>query len=445
MVMRTIPNTDQQYYMVSFDKDGCERADSTGALDSDALVTRLCKDTAEITDVFFLAHGWKGDVPAAIAQYDEWLGAMHALPGGRERAEQRTGGFNPLTIGLHWPSQPWGDERVAGTTASGHTLGDDSIEYQTNFFTDAIADSDTAREAIALILAAPQQYAETGELPLEVHEAYDTLFRVSGLADDTELADLLGDQPSPWDAETIFQAALLEDVHADNTLAGGNFSDALLSPLRQMSFWKMKKRARKFGESGAARLLSQLMGVAGPQVRFHLMGHSFGCIVVSTAVQRAAKNLTTWRPVDSLFLVQGALSLWAFASEVQGQATPGYLHSVVRDAMVGGAIAATYSRYDHAVGKYYPIAARLGSQADLSATLPKYGGIGAFGMQGIGAAKIVVVAGNVATPYGLARGKLYNVEAHGVISGGDGASGAHSDIAHLEIAHLAWELVTLDS
>ena len=42
------------------------------------------------------------------------------------------------------------------------------------------------------------------------------------------------------------------------------------------------------------------------------MGHSFGCIVASATVAGPAAQRVLPRPVDSLFLVQGALSLWAY-------------------------------------------------------------------------------------------------------------------------------------
>ena len=45
----------------------------------------------------------------------------------------------------------------------------------------------------------------------------------------------------------------------------------------------------------------------------------------------------------------------------------------------------------------------------------------------------------MAEEYNLASGRIYNIEASRVICSGDGASGAHSDIAHPEIAHLLWQ------
>jgi len=442
MPIRTIPGTDQQYHLVSFDESGKENGTNGGAPDSEALLAALREAGKSPTDVFFVAHGWKGDVPAAIEQFDSWLGAMHNEAGGRARAEARAGGFRPLIVGLHWPSQPWGDENIAASGARGGLLGGGDDE-PVDFFADLLADDAAGRDALETILAAPRLYGDCQELPEQVREAYDTLFRASGLAGDDGLADLDDDKAAPWDPDAVFRAARAEEALAHAHSLGGGIGDALLSPLRQLSFWKMKNRARVVGESGIADLLARLMSASGPEVRYHLMGHSFGCIVASAAVQ-AASSKPGWRPVDSLLLVQGALSLWAFAASVPGEdkGTTGYFRRIVDNELVGGPMAATSSSHDTAVGRFYPIGARLRKQTTLAADLPKYGGIGAFGVQGAGAQELVLEPGNVTKPYGLARRKLYNLESSKVIAHGNGASGAHSDIAHPELAHFAWEMVT---
>ena len=74
MPRRTVPGTDFEYHLVLFDEDGHERKEQDGALYS--------KDApgagrpTGVTDVFLVSHGWKGDIPAAIRQYDRWVGAM---------------------------------------------------------------------------------------------------------------------------------------------------------------------------------------------------------------------------------------------------------------------------------------------------------------------------------------------------------------------------------
>ena len=43
--------------------------------------------------------------------------------------------------------------------------------------------------------------------------------------------------------------------------------------------------------------------------------------------------------------------------------------------------------------------------------------------------------------YGFEPGHIYNLEASHVIKNGGGFSGAHSDIAHPEVAHAMWQAV----
>ena len=73
--------------------------------------------------------------------------------------------------------------------------------------------------------------------------------------------------------------------------------------------------------------------------------------------------------------------------------------------------------------------------------LPKYGGIGAFGLQGQGLTVHDLPIGDAVQPYDFQRGHIYNLECTNVIKDGSGASGAHSDIAKPEVAHAMWESI----
>jgi hypothetical protein len=108
MGFETIPGTDIQYGLMSFDADGYERHEQSGPM-SRALIDNATADS--ITNVFFFCHGWKGDVPAAKDQYNRWIGAFMNSED-RQNASQFFPNFRPLLIGLHWPSLPWGDEEL---------------------------------------------------------------------------------------------------------------------------------------------------------------------------------------------------------------------------------------------------------------------------------------------------------------------------------------------
>src|SRR5205823_6873145 len=99
----TIQNTDIHYGLIAFDGDGIERSEAAGKF-SQKLIEDI--SSQQITNVFFFSHGWKGDVPAAIEQYDKWIGALMKSPD-VQRAPQLLPAFRPLFVGLHWPSLPW--------------------------------------------------------------------------------------------------------------------------------------------------------------------------------------------------------------------------------------------------------------------------------------------------------------------------------------------------
>ena len=99
----------------------------------------------------------------------------------------------------------------------------------------------------------------------------------------------------------------------------------------------------------------------------------------------------------------------------------------------------TRSKWDKAVGVCYPLASRMKGSVEFAAGLPKYGGIGAFGIQGLPdniRGEIPMAAATDA--YDFEDGKVYNLDASKYICQGTGASGAHSDIAGAEVAHAIW-------
>lgn len=442
MPIHKVPDTDLSYYLVSYDENGEERPEDDGKFLSQAVIERAA---ANCSDVFFLSHGWKGDIPAAIEQYDKWIGAMAALEADRAAARRADPNFAPLIVGLHWPSLPWGDEEMPKATGGAVLSATDDIQTQVDFYAAKIADTKIARDAIKLIFEAARANPEATALTADVRSAYTTLFRESGLQTGATNGAPGADQDA-FDPDVVVKQASegalqIPALRVPGVLSfGEKLRDIVLAPLRQISFWKMKNRARVFGENGGHRLLSQLQSTA-PSARFHLMGHSFGCIVASAAVAGAPDGEPLPRPVDTLFLVQGALSLWSFAARIPYANQPaGYFHSIIERGLVNGPILTTRSIHDTAVGRYYPLGAEVRKQFLLAEEYPKYGGVGAFGIRGIPSAREVILQPQT-TQYAFRPRALYNIEASRIISQGGGASGAHSDIAHPEVAHAFWQAV----
>ncbi len=434
MPVKTVTGTSLSYYLITFDALGNER-DESGIRVSQEVLKVLTNEP--ITDVFLISHGWLGDIPAAYQQYDKWISAMAAQKADIERMQQVRSQFRPLLIGLHWPSKPWGDEELKGSEVSFDLQDVTPVERLVEQYASRIANTEPSRQALETIFQAAREDIAPLTLPTEVRQAYEILNQESSLGSEGEGA-APGSDRELFDPERIFQTAERELV------SDRGFSwDGILAPLRTLSFWKMKDRARQFGESGGFKLLADLQRTAGDNVRFHLMGHSFGCIVVSAMLAGPNGRGSLVRPVNSVSLVQGALSHWSYCSYIPvAPGRAGYFRSVVTDRKVDGPIITTQSKFDTAVGKMYPIGAGIRQQISFAPKLPKYGALGTFGACGLDPSTVVdmnMLA--VDASYQFEPRKIYNLESSKFICDvrdGDWG-GAHNDIAKPEVAHAVWQ------
>jgi hypothetical protein len=296
------------------------------------------------------------------------------------------------------------------------------------------------RAALETIFTAADAPASPAtQLSPEVRAAYEILDREANLGSGGPAGGPGADR-EPFDPDWIFQ-----ESRGDATTFAFRLPsrDDLLAPLRALSFWQMKDRARQFGEGGGNALLCALQQAAGGRdVRFHLMGHSFGCIVVSAMLKGSGEGGGSARSAASLALVQGALSLWSYCDDIPpARGKPGYFQRIFASGQVRGPVVTTQSEFDNAVGYWYPLAAGTARQVDfvVTGTLPTYGGVGKFGIQGPGP---VLVAGELLPPnssYDFKAGKVYNLASGKFICEGGGFSGAHSNIDKPAVAHAIWE------
>jgi hypothetical protein len=430
MGFETIPETDIQYGLISFDADGNERSEQSGLM-SQALIRKAAAES--ITNVFFFCHGWQGDLPGAKDQYNRWLKAfMNSAD--RQQAARRFPQFRPLLIGLHWPSKPWGDEelRAGAFGVPGDALDPEAL---LRIYLDRLGDRPEIRQPLQIIIDA-RHNAAPDELPPQVRQAYLDLNDALGLKSEGVDAPPDADREG-FDPQDSFELANEEGASfADGINLGG-----ILGPLRQLSYWTMKKRARTIGEGGMHNFLKELQQATTAQkTRIHLMGHSFGTIVVSGMLGGPNAQGPLPRPVDSVALVQGAVSLWCYAPQIPfAGAGPGYFSRILADRKVRGPLITTRSKFDYAVGRFYPIASRLHGAPDFADLLPKFGGIGTYGMQGIAGNALNDLAMKAATEaYSFDKARVYNLDGSRYICHLDGASGAHSDIAGPEVAHAIW-------
>lgn len=440
MPLRIVPGADFSYYLIAYDAHGAERAEG-GTLISGEVAAAIAAQP--VTDVILLSHGWNGDIPSAIAQYDRWIGAMLACKADRQSAEDAIPGFRTLVVGMHWPSKAWGDEEL-GTASfgagQGKASGGDPAGALIEDYSSRLGGGQEVRAAVRTVVESAMEDISPDRMPPQVVTAYRTIDAESGL-ERSGAGAAPGDDREPFDPEEAYRSALEDEELASFGQAG---LGGLLAPLRTLTFWSMKRRARSFGEGGAHDLLGSLQRAVprNRRVRFHLVGHSFGCIVTSACV--AGQPGRPAQPVDSLVLAQGALSLWSYCSSIPAvPGRPGYFHRLVAERLVSGPIVTTRSVHDRAVGTFYPLGAEAAREVSFAVgELPKYGGVGTFGAQGPDVPLEEMPMLPVPESYGFRPRVVYNLDASWVIKDGEGPSGAHNDICHPEVAHAAWQAMT---
>ena len=436
MPIRKIPGLNSTYNMVGVNEHGVENSRdpdiATGPI-SGAILGEL--KTGDVTDVFIWTHGWKGDMPAAFDQYDRWIGAFSRLDADRRKMAQKRGAFKEFHIGFHWPSLEWGDEKpVSGASFSSfNTPVGQTVSAYVDLYAGRLGDSPAVRAALTKLFADLAKNAAKAQLTTVACDAYLELERALDFGGSGTTAERLKFDPAQAVKESFTGVAF-----------GGGFFNKLLSPLQQLTFWTMKKRAQAVGEKGLHALLNRIQDAA-PGVHIHLMGHSFGCIVTCAALGGPGGRSPLRRPVDSCVLVQGAMSLWAFAQHIPVRAgVAGYFCHLTPDGKVSGPIVTTRSKHDLAVGKLYPWAAGVANQISFDLAdeidlteLPKFGGIGAFGIRGVDIKDDAMKA--VGFDYDFTAKTIYNLESSVFIAKRDGLSGAHSDIDGPEVAHVVWQ------
>ena len=200
------------------------------------------------------------------------------------------------------------------------------------------------------------------------------------------------------------------------------------------TYYLMKARAGDVGIKGVAPLLVKIR-TARPDVRIHMVGHSFGCRVTAAAVN-ALPDGEQFRP-DTVLLLQGAFSHNGFAKANQTDGIDrGAFRDVIEKQKVRGPIIITHTRNDKAVGVAYPIASRINgvTAAALGDENDKFGGLGSNGTQ-TGTSTVERMIGtllDVGGTYPFATGTKssipWNLKSDAFIHG-------HSDIENAQVAY----------
>ncbi|MEV5878214.1 serine-threonine protein kinase [Streptomyces sp. NPDC052101] len=412
------------YWELTFDADG----DVDGS-ERDRLVAQATEHG--VRDLLVFAHGWNSDRSGATALYRRFFAPIPAL------APRARLGY----VGVIWPSMRFSDEPIpdfpkSAAAAATQTAGLDGDTRQALIavFPDQAPLIDRLAGVLDERPDGAQGLAEFGRL---VRQLIDAGSR-PGVADTGEEGEPDAFTKDPAAACEEFAQALAA-VRSADTSAGFSIPnpwEGAKELLRQATYYTMKRRAGTVGEQGLGPVLGRLAGAA-PGVRVHLMGHSFGGRLVSFALRGLPDGVRT---VKSVTLLQGAFSHYVFADRVpQAPDRAGALKDRLR--RIDGPLVCCYSQYDMALGTFYPLASRLAGDdrsylgSEIAALLgPEWGALGHDGVQAVpGTAGLDLAA---ALNGALPASGCVNVDAAAVVRRGGPPTGAHSDIAHPELARL---------
>ncbi len=426
------------YFEVEFDKNG----DVFNQAEVDTLTSFLAQNP--VTDLVVLSHGWNDDMIDARVLYSRLLECVrsviesNAVPGVNARQF--------AVMAVLWPSKKFAQKQLIPGGAAGATspVTNDSIREQLDILVDLFDDPnatstiDRAKNLVPSLEDSPKARAQFAEL-LKSLLSQDSADPLDG---STHLFKLLGGEimdrlskpvvPEGAAGSTGGSAAMIGDIPPGPGGSAAGFGDlfaGIKSGARNLAnlitYYQMKDRAGIVGSKGVNPVLRAIR-TQSPGLKLHLVGHSFGCRLLTAAAVGQADQ----PPIEpcTMTLLQAAFSHYGFALHYDGQ-QDGYFRKMVSDRMVSGPVLISCTVNDLAVGLAYPLMSLLAGQvaASLGDKNDIHGGMGRNGAQKTPEASdgtLLPVGGQ----YQFAGGKLYNLNADKIIGG-------HSDICHNEVAY----------
>ncbi len=403
-----------------------------------------------LTDLIVVAHGWNNNIAEARDLYDRLFGSVDAVLAADvvpDLAGRRFG-----VVRVFWPSKRFEDaDLIPGGGAAAAVAGPDPAL--------AAANEAALRAVLEGLKQDPDRLGGGGADPTRTsavaiaaamiphldHPSGQRAF-VDALRSLLDPAEARPDDGSDGffarTAEQLFAGFAGTVVAPGPRAAGGASSlggsivagvedlvDGTVAAARRIAnyatYYEIKTRAGVVGRGGVQALLRRVRATR-PELKVHLIGHSFGGRLVTAA----AHALGPATPALTVALLQAAFSHNGLASHFDGT-NDGAFRSLVAPPWAAGPIVITHTKNDEAVGIAYPLASRLARQvaSALGDEDDPYGGMGRNGAQHTPEVDpAVAVLQPVGPPYPFAPGKIYNLRADDYISG-------HSDVAGPEVAY----------
>jgi len=438
------------YGTINADKVHYDASGTVTAADEAAFLANTV--ARQPTDLFVISHGWNNDEVEADGLYQRFFTAVDNVASSVP-AFDRTKSF---ALAVIWPSKSFdenafaaavGPQAGAAAGLGGPSPVDAQIANQLQtlkeiannpasdqFLDHAIAQipllsvSQSAQDDFVAALA-----SAFGLQPSSPDPGLDNgLVMASSTSGHTVLAQLAANlQLGPAAARAarggVGGAAGIGSVGAAagfNPLAG--IKNAALALANLTTYYTMKERAGVVGRTGVAQTVVKALA-ALPAAKVHVIGHSFGGVVV-TSVVNALPGETPGHRAATMTLLQAAYSHYGMAHDYQPN-TDGLYRSVVTGGKVASQIQITHSVHDLAVGLAYPLASALAHQIGQAAWINPYGGMGGDGAQAtpeafsdtlraVGTAYSPIVSPNI----------VRNLNGDAIIK-------SHGDVTHDEIAY----------
>jgi hypothetical protein len=415
-----------------------------GAVHDPGEVTALLDLVAsDVTDLLVLCHGWNNTTEEAGNLYDSMLRLLReALTKGQVAG---VGDRSFAAMGVLWPSKKFADrELIAGHGAGLQSAVTDAVLLDQLEELKAVLDApdadaaiDQAKQLVPLLEAKQTARKDFADLLRNTVQATsadeeDASTDLFTLPADEIMRRLSRPVLPPPSSTTPGRGGTVDLGDPSGHTAGvfgslfsGGPKAAALKLMNYLTYYQMKERAGTVGRGGAYDVLSQVRD-RRPDIGLHLIGHSFGARLVTSATA-GPDGKPPLRP-DSLSLLQAAFSHYGFA-ERWDNAHDGAFRAVVTNHLVSGPVLITYSKNDLAVGYAYPLASLLKNQvaSGLGDKNDRFGGLGRNGAQKTPEASDGSLV-EIGDPYSFSAGRLYNLNADAIIAG-------HSDIAKGQVVY----------
>ncbi|MFJ9909466.1 serine-threonine protein kinase [Streptomyces sp. NPDC101152] len=422
------------YWELTFDADG-----DVDGQERDRLLAEVTQ--RGVRDLIVFAHGWNNDRSSATRLYDQFFAPLPIL------APRARIGY----VGVIWPSMRFCDEPIPDFPKSvvateAEAAPAPALDKDTRHaLLETFPGRATVVDQIARMLdqRPANELAEFGRLVRLLVEVVpggpQPLFAADTLAEGVPQSE-----PVLFTGDTATLCDEFAQALAGLRSGGDGEGFALPDPwdgakelLRQATYYAMKRRAGTVGERGLGPVVGQLAATA-PEVRVHLVGHSFGGRLVSFALRGLPEGV---RAVKSVTLLQGAFSHYAFAARLPFDAHAGGVLQGQQNR-VDGPLVCCFSHFDSALGTFYPLASRMADDDEgimegfgLGSLLgTKWGAMGHDGVQAVPGARALTLSDALAGT--LPASGCVSVDAAEVVRRGGPPCGAHSDIVHPELARV---------